>query len=79
MNFETDLSLQKRIQNLAKLTNNDYIVRTISSEYARLSQQKPDHIYGLLSAAANNFQERFKRKRRLKKKLFFWRYTPFKL
>lgn len=73
MNFDRKMSLKKRMLNMSKLTNKPDIVKVMSDEYARLSNKTYDEIYTLLAVGSENFQERFKRKRRLKKKLFFWR------
>lgn len=73
MNFDRKMSLKKRMLNMSKLTNKPDIVKVMSDEYAKLSNKTYDEIYNLLAVGSENFQERFKRKRRLKKKLFFWR------
>ncbi len=73
MNFHRAMPLEKRISNLAKLTTREDILEIMSDEYAKLSGHKYDEIFRLMQKNANQFQDQFKRRRRIKKKLKFWK------
>lgn len=73
MNFHSSMSLQMRMSNLAKLTNNREVLRVISDEYAKLIEKSADSINTMLVGYADNFLESFNRRRRLKQKLRFWK------
>lgn len=72
MEFNT-LSLKERIQNFARLTPLKEMVAIMSKEYARLLGEREEEVFELMWAATEHFQQKFHRKRRLKKKLLFWR------
>jgi hypothetical protein len=73
MNFHRAMSIEKRISNLAKLTTREDILEIMSDEYAKLSGRKYDEIFALMRKNAHHFQDQFKRRRRIKKKLKFWK------
>lgn len=73
MNFHDSLSFDKRIKNIAKLTSNASIVQIISEEYANISKYNYDDFYTALVVEAQKFQDRFYKKRALKRKLKFWK------
>jgi len=70
MNFHQSMSLKLRISNLAKLTNDPSIIKIISEEYARLLHDSATDFYKKLLFESDKFQNRFQRRRNLKKKLF---------
>lgn len=72
MTFKT-LSKSERIQNFARLTPLNEMVDKMCETYARLAQWPVDDLKDQMWRVTEDFQERFHRKRRLKKKLFFWR------
>ena len=72
MNFE-DLTFEARIKNFAKLTIHKNMVEIMSDEYAKLINEDYTKVFNLMWQYTNEFQEKFHRKRRLKKKLKFWK------
>jgi hypothetical protein len=73
MNFHRALPFEKRISNLAKLTTREDILEIMSDEYAKLLGRKYDEVFTLMRKNANHFQDQFKRRRRIKKQLKFWK------
>lgn len=69
----TNLNRAQRIQNFARLTPLKTMTDQMSEVYARLAQWPEDALKRDMWRVTENFQKRFHRKRRLKKKLFFWR------
>ncbi|APY09185.1 Kdo domain containing protein [Winogradskyella sp. J14-2] len=67
MNFET------RIKNFAKLTTHKSMVKVMSDEYSKCCNQPYDKVFSLMWNATQTFQEKYYRKKRLKKKLKFWK------
>lgn len=72
MNFE-EMTFEKRIKNFAKLTIHKSIVEIMSDEYAKLINEEYDKVFNLMWHETQEFQEGFQRKKRLKKKLKFWK------
>lgn len=72
MRFET-MDFETRMKNLSKLTIHESVVRTMSNEYAKCSGENEDKIFETLWKETQDFQYRFYRKKRLKKKLKFWK------
>ena len=72
MNFHLKMSFESRIKNLAKLTSNEFIIVEISKEYAKLSGYDFQIVNEALTKYSVKFQERFIKKRMLKRKLKFW-------
>ena len=72
MNFKT-LSLEERIKNFARLTPNKQMVEVMSEEYAKCIGANKNKIFEMMWSNTQKFQEKFYRKRRLKKKFKFWK------
>ncbi|PZD78242.1 lipopolysaccharide kinase InaA family protein [Mesonia sp. K7] len=72
MNFKR-LTFEDRIKNFAKITTHQKIHRIISQQYAELINEDPEMIYEKLLFYVNKFQEAFHRKKRIKKKIKFWK------
>jgi hypothetical protein len=68
-----NLSKSERIQNFARLTPLKEMVDKMSETYARLTGWPVDELKRQMWRVTEDFQNRFHRKRRLKKQLFFWR------
>lgn len=62
-----------RMKNLSKLTTHESIVKVMSSEYAKVSGEDEAYIFNTMWKETQYFQERYYRKKRLKKKLKFWK------
>ena len=73
MNFHEKMSFELRMKNLCRLTPVKDMVKVMSNEYAKLSGESEDLIFETLWRKTANFQEKFYRKKRLKKKLKFWK------
>ena len=72
MNFKA-LSLDERIKNFARLTTSESMVSVMSEEYAKLYGANSEEIFEKMWSYTEAFQEKFHRKKRLKKKLKFWK------
>jgi len=74
MNFLKELSFEQRMYNLRRLTPKKDMIAVMSSEYAKLyPQQTEENIFQLMWQYTLDFQERFQRKQKLKKRLKFWK------
>ncbi|MGB5943066.1 MAG: Kdo domain containing protein [Leeuwenhoekiella sp.] len=67
------LDISERIQNFSRLTPRKDMVYIMADEYAKCLKSNPEKIQREMWAATEAFQQRFHRKRRLKKKLRFWK------
>ncbi len=67
------LSFNTRIRNFERLTIHESMVRTMSDEYAKVSGEPFEKIFELMWKSTQEFQAKFYRKKRLKKKLKFWK------
>ncbi|MCL6294750.1 lipopolysaccharide kinase InaA family protein [Jejuia spongiicola] len=72
MEFKT-LDFETRIKNFSKLTIHKSMVEVMSDEYAKCSGKDYSTIFNLMWKETEIFQEKYHRKRRLKKKLKFWK------
>lgn len=73
MSFHDELSLNQRVKNIAKLTNDSYINKVFSEAYAPLYGIESDVFYALLMKESNNFLDSFNRRKKIKKRLKFWK------
>ncbi|REH01111.1 lipopolysaccharide kinase InaA family protein [Flavobacterium aquicola] len=73
MNFHEKMSFDLRMKNLCRLTPVKDMVKVMSNEYAKISGEFEDLIFETLWSKTAKFQEKFYRKKRLKKKLKFWK------
>jgi hypothetical protein len=74
MNFHDTMDFEARMKNLSHLTPKKEMIAVMSNEYAKLySDQNEAAIFEKMWFYTNDFQERFAKKRRLKKKLKFWK------
>lgn len=62
------LDYPTRIQNFSRLTPDKYMVLEMSREYARLMSGDGDKVFDDMWAATKKFQNKFQRKRRIKRK-----------
>lgn len=68
------LDFYTRMKNLSKITPKENMVATMSNEYATLySKKTEEEIFELMWKLTSEFQYRFYRKKRIKKKLKFWK------
>lgn len=69
------LSFEDRMKNFSKLTIHKSMVAIMSDEYSKCAQLDYERVFNAMWKYTQNFQERYHRKRRLKKKLKFWKST----
>ncbi|WP_109298778.1 lipopolysaccharide kinase InaA family protein [Aquimarina sp. AU474] len=67
MDFDT------RIKNFAKLTIHESMVRIMSNEYAKCTGEDEQKIFDLMWRYTEEFQYRYYRKIRIKRRIFFWK------
>lgn len=73
MNFHEEMSFELRMKNLCRLTPVKEMVAVMSNEYAKLSGESEKIIFDTLWKFTEDFQEKFARKKKLKKQLKFWK------
>ena len=73
MNFHDEMSFDLRMKNLCRLTPIKEMVVVMSNEYAKVSGEPEKLIFDTLWKFTLDFQEKFHRKKRLKKQLKFWK------
>jgi hypothetical protein len=73
MNFHEIMSFDLRMKNLCRLTPVKEMVAVMSNEYAKISGESEELIFETLWEKTSKFQEKFYRKKRLKKRFMFWR------
>jgi hypothetical protein len=74
MNFHEKMDFDQRMKNLSRLTPQKGMIATMSNEYAKLYSEKTEaEIFEKMWFYTKEFQEKFQRKQRMKKKLKFWK------
>lgn len=74
MNFHDFMSFEQRMDNFRRLTPKKEMIAVMSNEYAKFYSDKTEaEIFEKMWNATTHFQEEFARKKRLKKKLKFWK------
>ncbi|MDQ6469432.1 Kdo domain containing protein [Flavobacterium sp. LHD-80] len=74
MNFHENMSFEQRMNNFSRLTPKKEMIAVMSNEYAKFYTEKTEvEIFEKMWQATSDFQEEFARKKRLKKKLKFWK------
>lgn len=73
MKFHKTIDFQTRMKNLSKITHKKDMIAVMSNEYAKLSNGDEVIIFKTMWELTANFQFRFHRKKRIKKKLKFWK------
>lgn len=72
MNFRK-LSFEDRMKNFSRLTPKREMVENMACEYSRLAKVPEAKVFERMWFYTTQFQEKFQRKHRLKKKLKFWK------
>jgi len=67
------LDYSSRIKNFERLSKVENHIRITANAYATLSGDSPEEVYKDMRAYVLEYQTRFKRKKRWKKKIKFWR------
>jgi hypothetical protein len=74
MNFHENMSFEQRMNNFRRLTPKKEMIAVMSNEYSRFYTDKTEaEIFEQMWNATTQFQEEFAKKKRLKKKLKFWK------
>ncbi|MBE0390482.1 lipopolysaccharide kinase InaA family protein [Flavobacterium sp. PL002] len=73
MNFHEVMDFDRRMKNFRRLTPKKEMIAVMSNEYAKYYQESEPLIFEKMWQATTQFQEDFAKKRRLKKKLKFWK------
>jgi hypothetical protein len=73
MNFHKKMPFELRMKNLCRLTPNEEMLRIMSNEYAILFGKTEQVVFDTLWKFTSDFQCKFFRKKRLKKRLKFWK------
>ncbi|MBF6608203.1 MAG: Kdo domain containing protein [Flavobacterium sp.] len=73
MSFHAEMPFDLRMKNLSRLTPHKEMVATMSNEYAKTSGEDEQRIFATLWRYTSEFQYRYYRKKRIKKKLLFWK------
>jgi hypothetical protein len=73
MKFHDSLDFKTRMKNLSKITPREDMIAIMSNEYALLYGEDEAKVFGLMWQLTQDFQHRFYRKKRIKKKLKFWK------
>jgi hypothetical protein len=68
MNFHGELSFDKRMKNLSRLTPKKEMIAIMSDEYAKLYNKPFEEVNQKMWFYTNKFQEKYWRKRKLKRK-----------
>jgi len=67
------LDFETRIKNFSKLTIHKAMIEVMSNEYARCSGEDETKVFDAMWRYTKTFQEKYYRKIRLKKRIFFWK------
>lgn len=73
MAFHDTMSFELRMKNLCRLTPQEKMVALMSKEYAKASGESEEKIFTTLWELTETFQHNLARKKRIKKKLLFWK------
>lgn len=74
MNFHDQMSFEQRMNNFRRLTPKKEMIAVMSNEYAKFYTEKNEtEIFEKMWQATVDFQESFAKKKRLKKKIKFWK------
>ena len=73
MQFHETIDFKTRMKNLSKITHKKDMIAVMSNEYAKLSKGDETTIFETMWGLTADFQYRFHRKKRIKKKLKFWK------
>ena len=68
-----ELDFETRIKNFSKLTTHKFMIEIMSDEYAKCTGEDYENVFNLMWSSTEAFQNRYHKKRRLKKKLKFWK------
>lgn len=67
------LDFETRIKNFSRLATHKSMIEVMSDEYSKCIGMEYTKVFNLMWKETQDFQNKFHRKKRLKKKLLFWR------
>lgn len=67
------LTLHDRINNFSRLTSKKKIIKIMSKEYAKLTDNDKTNIFEIMNMSIRKFQHKFVTKKKIKRKLKFWK------
>ena len=73
MNFHTTMDFDMRMKNLSRLTPKKEMIAIMSEEYAKFYPQSKEIVFEKMWFFTQEFQQKFAKKTRLKKRLKFWK------
>ena len=73
MNFHESMDFDMRMKNLSRLTPKKEMIAIMSDEYAKQYSKSSSQIFDKMWEATSQFQAAFAKKRKMKKKLKFWK------
>jgi hypothetical protein len=73
MLFHEKMNFNTRMKNLCRLTPKKEMIAIMSNEYAKISGESEQLIFQTLWKMTSDFQMKYYKKKRLKKKLMFWK------
>ncbi len=73
MKFHKTIDFNTRMKNLSHLTPQMEMISIMSNEYAKCSGEQEDIVFNTLWKLTSDFQYRFFQKKRIKKRLKFWK------
>ena len=73
MNFHEGMDFTTRMKNFSRLTPKKEMIQVMSNEYAKYYSQSETVIFENMWMETTTFQEKFAKKKRLKKQLKFWK------
>lgn len=73
MKFHQSIDFQTRMKNLSKITPKKEMIAIMSNEYAKLYGEAETKVFESMWQLTSDFQYRFARKKRIKRKLKFWK------
>lgn len=68
MEFHQNMSFELRMKNLCRLTPKEEMIKIMANEYAKCSGENESQIFTTLWKYTSEFQQKFHRKKALKKK-----------
>ncbi|MGY5352564.1 lipopolysaccharide kinase InaA family protein [Wenyingzhuangia sp. IMCC45533] len=68
-----ELDFETRMKNFARLTKEQSLIKIMANEYAIVSGNDENVIYTTMNNYVTEFQNQFKRKKEMKRKLKFWK------
>ncbi len=69
------MNISDRISNFKKLSAKDDMIKVMSEEYARITNNKFEYIFSLMKSASTDFQSKYQKRKELKSKFLGRKYS----